>query len=146
MTRISDICRQFQNRLIVSCQAFEGEPFRDCDSMARFAQAAEAGGAAGIRADSAEDIGAIRKVVRVAIIGIRKGLAADGRVLITGSFEWAAELVTAGADIIALDCTARGQRYGALDAPRKSPARTGRTRHGRHRHGGGSGLRSSRRR
>jgi len=115
MTRIPDICRQFQNRLIVSCQASEGEAFRDCDSMARFAQAAVAGGAAGIRANGAEDIGAIRKVARVPIIGIRKALAADGHVLITGSFEWAAELVAAGADIIALDCTARGQRYGALE-------------------------------
>jgi glucokinase len=115
MTRIPDICRQFQNRLIVSCQASEGEVFRDCDCMARFAQAAVAGGAAGIRANGAEDIAAIRKVARVPLIGIRKGLAADGRVLITGSFEWAEELVAAGADIIALDCTARGQRYGALE-------------------------------
>jgi glucokinase len=115
MTQIADICRQFQNRLIVSCQAFEGEVFRDCDCMARFAQAAVAGGAAGIRANGPEDVGAIRKVVRVPIIGIRKGLAADGRVLITGSFEWAEELVAASADIIALDCTARGQRYGALE-------------------------------
>ena len=115
MTRIPDICRKFQNRLIVSCQASEGEVFRDCDCMARFAQAAVAGGAAGIRANGAEDIAAIRKVARVPLIGIRKGLAADGRVLITGSFEWAEELVAAGADIIALDCTARGQRYGALE-------------------------------
>jgi len=115
MTRIPDICRQFQNRLIVSCQAFEGEAFRDSDSMARFAQAAVAGGAAAIRAKGAEDVSAIRKVVRVPIIGIRKGLAADGRVLITGSFEAAKELTAAGADIIALDCTSRGQRYGALE-------------------------------
>ena len=83
--------------------------------MARFAQAAVAGGAAGIRANGAEDISAIRKVVRVPIIGILKGLAADGGVLITGSFESAEELAAAGADIIALDCTARGQRYGALE-------------------------------
>ena len=115
MTRIPDLFRPFQNRLIVSCQAFEGEAFRDCECMARFAQAAIAGGAAGIRANGAEDIAAIRKAVRVPIIGIRKGLAADARVLITGSFEAAGELVAAGADIIALDCTARGQRYGALE-------------------------------
>jgi predicted NBD/HSP70 family sugar kinase/putative N-acetylmannosamine-6-phosphate epimerase len=115
MTRIPDICRQFQNRLIVSCQGLEGEAFRGSDFMARFAQAAVAGGAAAIRADGAEDVAAIRKVVRVPILGIRKSVAADGRVLITGSFEAAKELVAAGADIIALDCTARGQRYGALE-------------------------------
>src|SRR5208337_4921274 len=51
----------------------------------------------------------------VPILGIRKSVAADGRVLITGSFEAAEELVAAGADIIALDWTARGQRYGALE-------------------------------
>jgi putative N-acetylmannosamine-6-phosphate epimerase len=33
MTRIPDICRQFQNTLIVSCQAFEGEAFRDCETI-----------------------------------------------------------------------------------------------------------------
>jgi hypothetical protein len=106
MKQIADIVRRIQKRLIVSCQAFEGEAFRDCDCMARFAQAAVAGGAAGIRANGAEDISAIRKVVRVPIIGILKGLAADGGVLITGSFESAEELAAAGADIIALDCTA----------------------------------------
>jgi predicted NBD/HSP70 family sugar kinase/putative N-acetylmannosamine-6-phosphate epimerase len=115
MTRIPEICRQFQNSLIVSCQALEGDAFRGSDFTARFARAAAAGGAAAIRADGAEDVSAIRKVVRVPIIGIRKGLAADGRVLITGTFEAAEELTAAGAEIIALDCTARGQRYGALE-------------------------------
>ena len=89
--------------------------FRDCECMARFARAAVAGGAAGIRANGAEDLAAIRKAVQVPLIGIRKGLAADGAVLITGLFEWVADLIAAGADIIALDCTTRGQRYGALE-------------------------------
>lgn len=112
---IPDVCLQFQKKLIVSCQAFEGEAFRDSECMARFARAAMAGGAAGIRANGPEDIAAIRKVVRLPIIGLQKGVAADGRVLITGSFAEAAALAAAGAEIVALDCTARGQRYGAFE-------------------------------
>jgi len=62
----------FYKRLIVSCQAREGEPFRDSASMARFAVSAVAGGAAGIRARGPEDIRAIRQAVGVPIIGIAK--------------------------------------------------------------------------
>ncbi len=112
---VVDICRQFQGNLIVSCQAPEGDPFRDSGSIARFARAAVEGGAVGIRADGAEDVRAIRQAVRVPIIGIAKQPQSDGRTLITPSFEAARELVGAGADMIALECTCRGQRYGALE-------------------------------
>lgn len=90
--------------------------------MARFARAAVDGGAAGIRAEGVEDVQAIRAAVAVPIIGIRKSYAEDGRILITPSFESARELVAAGADLIALDCTARGQGYGALDRLRRIKA------------------------
>src|SRR5580704_15708115 len=109
------IRRAFYRRLIVSCQAREGEPFRDPESMAKFAVSAVAGGAAAIRARGPEDIRAIRRVVGVPIIGIRKQIQDDGKILITPTFESARELVAAGADLIALDVTCRGQRYGALE-------------------------------
>jgi putative N-acetylmannosamine-6-phosphate epimerase len=113
------IGKAFYKRLIVSCQARAGEPFRDPDSMARFAASAVAGGAAAIRAHGADDIRAIRKVVGVPIIGIWKEMQSDGRILITPSFESAQELAAAGADMIALDVTRRGQRYGALERVRR---------------------------
>ena len=116
---IPEICRSFEGRLIVSCQAAEGDAFRAAESMVRFAQAALAGGAAGIRAEGVEDIAAIRAAVTAPIIGIRKSYHADGRILITPTVESARELVAAGADMIALDCTARGQQYGALDRLRR---------------------------
>lgn len=72
------------------------------------------GGVAGIRANGAADVRAIRASVSVPTIGIEKRMQDDGKVLITPSFEDARELVRAGADIIALDCTARGQNAGAL--------------------------------
>jgi len=54
--------------------------------MARFARAAVDGGAAGIRANSPEEIKAIREAVRVPIIGIWKAQQVDGNILITPSF------------------------------------------------------------
>lgn len=83
--------------------------------MARFAVAAVEGGAAAIRADGPENIRAIRKAVRVPILGIRKQVQDDGKVLITPTFESAQELIAAGADMIALDVTRRGRRYGAIE-------------------------------
>ncbi len=109
------LAEAFYKRLIVSCQAREGEPFRDPASMARFAVSAVAGGAAGIRARGPEDIRAIRKAVTVPILGIQKEMQPDGKILITPTFESAQELVAAGADMIAIDVTLRGQKYGALD-------------------------------
>lgn len=99
----------------MSCQAAAGDAFREPSLMARFAQAAVAGGAAGIRANSPEDVSAIRAAVDVPIIGIQKETAPDGRVLITPSIQAAKSLVNAGADMIAFDCTRRGQAAGALD-------------------------------
>jgi glucokinase-like ROK family protein len=87
--------------------------------MARFARAAVEGGARGIRAEGPEDIRAIRKAVDVPIVGIRKSRQLDGGILITPSVEGAGELVEAGARLIALDCTARGQKYGALERLRR---------------------------
>ena len=113
------IAEAFHRRLIVSCQAREGEPFRDPASMARFAASAVAGGAAAIRARGAEDIRAIRQAVDVPILGICKQMQNDGRLLITATFECAEELVAAGADMIALDATRRGCQYGALDRLRR---------------------------
>ncbi len=77
------------------------------------------GGAAGVRAQGPDDVRAIRAVVSVPIIGIRKAIHEDGRTLITPSFESARELVDAGAGMIALDVTARGRRLGAVERLRR---------------------------
>src|SRR4029077_14456419 len=46
-------------------------------------------------------------------------MQSDGKVLITPSFESEQELVAAGADLIALDVTRRGQQFGALERVRR---------------------------
>jgi N-acylglucosamine-6-phosphate 2-epimerase/N-acetylmuramic acid 6-phosphate etherase len=98
--------------LIVSCQARAGHPLHDTRVISALAQAAVAGGAAGLRINGAEDIRAVREVVRVPIIGIRKVWTHDVPVYITPSFADAAAVTAAGADIVALDATARPRAGG----------------------------------
>jgi len=117
--RVPQVCQQLEGKLIASCQAHEGDVFRDPQLIARFAEAALAGGAAGIRANGAADIRAIRRITRAPILGIEKVVLQDGKVLITPSVEAARALVEAGADMIAVDATLRGQHYGALERIRQ---------------------------
>jgi putative N-acetylmannosamine-6-phosphate epimerase len=98
--------------LIVSCQARAGHPLHDTRVIAALAQAAVAGGAVGLRINGEEDIRAVREMVRVPIIGIRKVWTQGIPVYITPSFVDATAVGVAGADIIALDATAR-PRAGA---------------------------------
>jgi len=119
MSSLEMLYPTLRGRLVVSCQTWDNSAFRDPACMARFARAAVEGGAAGIRADSPEEIRAIRQAVSVPIIGIYKVMQDDGRILITPSFEAAQQLVEAGANLVALDCTSRGQHYGALERLRR---------------------------
>ena len=106
---------KLRGKLIVSCQASAGDFFREPSLMARFARAAVSGGAAGIRANGPDDIRAIRSEVDVPIIGIQKQNGPDGQILITPTIESAQALINAGADLVAFDCTTRGQAFGAFE-------------------------------
>jgi len=114
----SDPITDLKGRLVVSCQAPDDSPLRSTAIMAAMARAAVIGGASGIRADGAADVAAITAAVEVPVIGIKKirGRAYD-RVFITPGFADAAEIAAAGAQIIALDGTAR-DREGPDDLPR----------------------------
>ena len=91
--------------LIVSCQALENEPLHSSYIMSRMAVAAKEGGAIGIRANSVDDIIAIKKEVDLPIIGIVKIDYPNMKSYITPTMKEVDELVEAGADIIALDAT-----------------------------------------
>jgi len=93
--------------LVVSCQAREDNPLHGPAFMAAMARAALAGGAAGIRANGAADIAAIRAITDLPIIGLNKRWRPDFPVYITPDFAAAHEVSAAGADIIALDATPR---------------------------------------
>ncbi len=93
--------------LIVSCQARVDEPLHGAQHMAAMARAAAAGGAVGIRANSPQDIAAIRQAVDLPIIGLWKDDLPGFSVRITPTVEHARWLAAAGTDIIAIDATAR---------------------------------------
>jgi N-acylglucosamine-6-phosphate 2-epimerase len=91
--------------LIVSCQAYPGEPMRDPRTMAQVAASAIRGGAVAIRAQGLADIKAVRAAVDVPVIGIWKD--GDSGVVITPTFAHARAVADAGAHVIALDGTRR---------------------------------------
>ena len=96
-----------RGRLIVSCQASEGDPLDDLDTLTRIATSVLRGGAGGLRAEGVAHIAAFRAITQLPIIGIIKTYDANDDVYITPDFRSAKAISDAGADIIALDCTAR---------------------------------------
>lgn len=100
----------FAGKLIVSAQAYPGEPMRDPQTMSQVAAAAEIGGAAAIRVQGLEDIRATKGKISVPLIGLWK----DGKegVFITPTLEHALAVADAGADIVAIDGTVRERPDG----------------------------------
>lgn len=99
-------------KLIVSCQALPHEPLHSSYIMGRMAVAAKEGGAAGIRANTREDIAEIRKQVDLPVIGIVKRDYPDSSVFITPTMKEVEELVETGTEIIAVDATCRVRPEG----------------------------------
>ena len=105
--------------LIVSVQAPEGSPMREPSVIAAMAEASLANGAVGVRLESPEHIGAVRRRCPGAlIIGLWKRSFADSSVYITPGWPEIQQVWAAGADVIALDATARfrpgGQQLAEL--------------------------------
>ena len=84
-----EIMDQIHGKLIVSCQALKEEPLYSSYIMSRMAYAAMEGGAAGIRANTVEDITAIKKIY------------------ITPTMKEVDALASCGCEIIAADATMR---------------------------------------
>ena len=101
--------------LIVSVQAPEGSPMRDPQVIAAMAEASLNNGAVGVRLESPEHIGAVRRRCPEAlIIGLWKRTFPDSSVYITPGWEEIQAVWAAGADVIALDATDRVRPAGAL--------------------------------
>jgi len=94
-----------KGKLIVSCQALPNEPLHSSFIMGRMALAAKEGGAAGIRANTKEDISEIQSQVDLPIIGIVKRDYEDYKVYITPTMKEIDELMEVKPDIIAMDAT-----------------------------------------
>lgn len=106
------VWERFRGGLIVSCQAADGDPLRDPRIMAAMAQAAVQGGAAGIRANGAEDVQAVARVVSCPIIALQKRMYGAIQ-CITPTFADARRLAEAGAAMIAVEATQQRKEIAA---------------------------------
>ena len=107
-----DRIKALKGQLIVSCQALPQEPLHSSFIMGRMARAAKEGGAAGIRANTKEDIKEIQEVTGLPIIGIVKRDYPDSAVYITPTMKEIDALAVTGVEIIALDATDRPRPNG----------------------------------
>lgn len=114
---MSDAIESLRDGLVVSVQAPADSPLADTAQLVALARAAEAGGAAGIRAEGPANVAAIKRAVGLRVIGLRKRRTAGSDVYITPELEDAREVAAAGADVLAVDATLR-TRPGGLDAER----------------------------
>ncbi|MFJ6415906.1 N-acetylmannosamine-6-phosphate 2-epimerase [Paeniglutamicibacter sp. NPDC091659] len=99
-----------RGRLIVSAQAYPGEPMRTPTTMAQVAASAVIGGAAAVRVQGIADVQFTRSAVAVPVIGLWKD-GHDG-VFITPTARHALAVANAGAHIVALDGTRRERPDG----------------------------------
>lgn len=98
--------------LIVSCQTQPDDPIHTEDMVVKMAEAAKWGGAVGIRANTPQQIAAIKAKVDLPIIGLWKIWNDNTDVFITPTMEACKVIWEAGADIIALDCTSQINAQG----------------------------------
>lgn len=104
---------QIKSQLIVSCQAPSDSPLFDPLIIASIAQACVNQGAAGVRIDTPAHVAQVRKTLPdITIIGLWKRHYEGYEVYITPCFSDAMAIAQAGADIIALDATARKRPNG----------------------------------
>jgi N-acylglucosamine-6-phosphate 2-epimerase len=97
-------------QLIVSAQAYPGEPMRDPRTTGQVAASAVIGGAAAVRVQGIADIQFTRAAVEVPVIGLWKD-GHDG-VFITPTLRHALSCANAGAHIVAIDGTRRTRPDG----------------------------------
>lgn len=110
MSLNNKVIESLRGRLVVSCQAYPGEPMRDPRTMAQLAQSVARGGAAGIRAQGLDDLQLIREQVDLPLIGLWKD--GGGPVYITPTLEHALAVAGTGADVVAIDGTAQERPDG----------------------------------
>lgn len=109
-----ELFESFKGKLIVSCQALPNEPLYTEEGivMPLMAKAAKMAGSPIIRTSSVLDVVNIKKETGLPVIGLIKR-EYDGFVqYITPTMREVDELVEAGSDIIALDCTMRKRGDG----------------------------------
>ena len=102
------IMEKLRKGIIVSCQAYEGNPFFSPQDILKFALCAKIGGAVGLRLSWPENIKVVKSKIDLPIIGINKKVSDGGydsrnNIIITPTYDAAVEIIEAGCDIVALD-------------------------------------------
>lgn len=107
---MNPIAEAIHNKLIVSVQAYPGEPLRHPETMAQISEACEQGGAVAIRCQGLSDISAIKGRVEVPVFGLWK----EGHegVYITPTLRHVIACAHAGADVVCFDATSRPRPDG----------------------------------
>lgn len=118
MLNKNELFNRIKGKIIVSCQALPGEPLyvEEKSVMYLMARAAKMAGSPAIRTSSVRDVIAIKEETGLPVIGLIK-IQYDGfEGYITPTMKEVDELVSAGSDVIALDCTDRKRGDGITSA------------------------------
>ena len=101
-------------QMIISCQAVEGEPLyvEEKSIMYLMARAAKQAGTPAIRTSSIRDVVAIKEETELPVIGLVKIQYPGYEGYITPTMKEVDDLVAAGSDVVALDCTLRKRGDG----------------------------------
>lgn len=110
MILTSEAVEALRGHLIVSCQAYPGEPMRDPRTTGQVAASAVIGGAGAVRVQGLADVQHTRSAVEVPVIGLWKD-GHDG-VFITPTLRHALAVANAGAHVVAIDGTRRSRPDG----------------------------------
>lgn len=100
-----EIIKGLKDGLIVSCQAVPSEPHYMEGISVKMAECAKWAGAVGIRANSPEDISAIKEATGLPVIGLWKIDRNVKDVYLTPNLDAAKKVWEAGAEIIAVQAT-----------------------------------------
>jgi N-acylglucosamine-6-phosphate 2-epimerase len=107
-----NLLERLRGGLIVSVQAEAGSLLNTPETIALLSRVAVSNGAAGVRIEGGARIGAVRRAVDVPIVGIVKRAYPGFAPYITASEREIAEVVAAGAEIVAFDATGRPRPDG----------------------------------
>ena len=112
--KLKDLLDRIHGKMIVSCQAVQGEPLyvEEQSVMYLMARAAAQAGSPAIRTSSIRDVVAIKKETGLPVIGLVKVQYEGYEAYITPTMKEVDELVEAGSDVVALDCTMRRRGDG----------------------------------
>ena len=105
---------RIRGQMIMSCQAVPGEPLyvEEKSIMYLMARAAKMAGSPAIRTSSIRDVIAIKEETGLPVIGLVKIQYPGYEGYITPTMKEVDELVEAGSDVVALDCTLRRRGDG----------------------------------